>query len=366
MLAPCVDLDQRPLARTAAVDRLARAAVAEAVSLVERERVAAAVLLTGSLARGAACGVLIGGEARLLSDVDLGVVPRPDAPPDVRERLARLAAEATRRAAALGLVSHVEFGLLPARVLARPRDRLVLHDLARTGVTVAGDDGHLETLRQQLRGRRVDVEEGRILILNRIAGQVYMLGHLASPDPLDRLVARYQFAKAYADSRLALAIVDRTYPGDASYHPVLDRQATAARRWDAFRENPPADPGPPARLLLEWKAAVRDQLEVARAAGALRPRRGVPNVFHALAWSRIPDVSPAWSERLGFKGSPLQAAHARCVSLAGALLEECADASAWARSAREAVGFWRLAVNGTDDTPADYEARVRDLLRRES
>jgi len=366
MPAPCVDLLERPLARLPEVDRVARATVAEALTLVEGERLAAAVLLTGSLAQGAACGALIDGEARLLSDVDLGVVPRPDAPSDIRDRLSRLAEEATRRAAPMGFVSHVDFGLLHPRVLARPRDRLVLHDLARIGITVAGDERYLATLRRRLAGRQVDVREGRILVLNRIAGQILTLPDLASPDPLHRLVARYQFAKAYADNRVALSIVNRRYPGDPIAHPVLERQATAARQWMAFREDPPADPGPPERLLVEWKATVRDQLEVARAAGALRLPRGVPNVFHALAWSRIPQVSPGWSERCGLKGSPLQAAHVRCVSLARALLDGRVDAPAWARSAREAVGFWRLAINGTDDTASGYEARVSELLGRKA
>ncbi len=365
-LAACID-SSWTCARDPEVDRACKAVVAEAVSAVEGDADVGAVVLTGSLTRGAACGTILDGAPSILSDVDMVVVPRPDASPDLRGRLARVSGEVTGACRHLGLVSHVEYGLLSRRTLSRPKNRLFLHDLARTGITLAGNPEDLETLRARLAGQRVDPEEGRILVLNRIAGQVYMLGHVASPEVLDRLVARYQFAKAYADSALALRIVEGRYDDNPFRHGVLDRQAGAARKWEAFRADPPLDPGTGPDLLEEWRATVRDQLSVAEACGALaRTGRRAPSLAHALAWSRLAGARPPLKARLGLDGSPLRAAHLKCAALARHLVDGRVDPAWWSARARTAVGFWRTAGNGSDDTPKTYTERVSGLLRRVS
>jgi len=345
-----------------AVDLVCKEVLSRAVAAVRYDRDAAALVLAGSLTTGRACGTVIEDRALLLSDIDLAVVPAEDASPGLRTRLAGLSAEVTRPARDLGLVSHLEFGLLSRRVMDHPRDSLFLHDLARTGITLAGDRGFLANLRARLAGRTVDAEEGRCLVLNRIAGQVYMLPHLASVDPLDRLVARYQFAKAYTDNHLALSIVKDSYHRGDFTHPVLEQQAEAARRWEAFRQAPPADPGSPARLLEEWKAVVQDQVRVAEAMGALSSRTGIPRPTHALAWSRLKGLKPTLREQLGMGGSPLQKAHVRCVELAREMLSGHARAD-WAGRAHAAVTLWRFAVNGWNDTPETYTKRVSELIR---
>jgi hypothetical protein len=358
-LAPCPESTGGHATRPE-VDRICREVLSEALAALARVDGIAAVLLAGSLAAGRACGTRVAGRPALLSDVDLVVVPGPTASPRLRRELVAHAARLNRGLLQRGLLSHLEFGVLQPRTLMQPDDRLFLHDLAAHGRTLAGDPSWLERLRSALRGRQPAPVEGERLVLNRLAGQLYMLPWFASADAQLRLVARYHFAKVYADHELGLRVLLGL--AQAAAHPVLVRQAAARARWSSLREEDCAtDPGSIAELCLAWRECLRDQVEAAAACAAVAvPRENRSWLRNLSSWASLPGCGRPWSERLGLKGSPLAIAHASAVAAAREVLEGPAVTRAWAENARGVVGLWRRAVAGTDDTPVTF---VPDVLR---
>lgn len=318
-----------------------------------------ALWIAGSLARGEACGTLIKGKAYVLSDVDGVVVPRPNAAVQpLRERLAEIAEKLTESSRSDGFLSHLDLGVISQRAVQRPQNKLFLHDVARHGKTVWGDRRPLERLQAGLRGRRVDPNEGRILALNRIAGQLFMLDHFASDNAMKRLLARFHFAKVYADNEIALRVVRGAYHRPNFRHTVLDKHAEQIERWRVFRRTPLADPGTGEQLFAEWIACARDQLEVAAACRAIGSKRGSLRLKDAMEWSRVRSHRPALRERFGLGGSPLEVAHDRCVELMRRLVDGAVDdGHAWAERVHEAVGLWRVALTGINDTRRNF-ARI--------
>lgn len=342
------------------IDAVARAILRQGVQQLAGDPDVQALLLSGSLAYGNACGVVVGGQPWLLSDVDFVVVPTRTARASLRLDLAQLSADFSVRARPLGLAAHAEFGLLTQRTLAQPPDRMFLHDLARRGTTLAGDEAPLRELRAALEARRPPAGEGRDLACNRLAGLLWMLDQVGASDAIRRLVLRYQFCKVYADAILAVETA-AAHADCRDARAVLQRQRPAAARWHAWRAAPEPDPGAPAQLLAEWRSCLSDQVELAGALDEPPPQSPRALLRNAMAWARLPGPTVGLAARLGLAGSPLAVAHAACLVLADEYL--AGPLADWIGRAREAVGLWRTALNGHDDTSPRWEQDVLQLLK---
>jgi predicted nucleotidyltransferase len=203
-----------PLSREPRHDERLRSALEQCVEIVARRLPSeslAAVVLSGSFARGEGTVWPDGRRLRVLGDLEFYVVFERGG--DARRWAAPLgawAAEAARQVAAEGVTVVVEFGPITRAFLARrARPSIFVYDLREHGKVLWGDRRVLGAL-PRFGAEAIPPEDALFLLFNRLTEQLAAWDRLDEADADDLVDLAYQRAKLALDlAGSALAFVGR-------------------------------------------------------------------------------------------------------------------------------------------------------------
>lgn len=321
-----------PLSREPRHDERLRSALACCVDVIlrraPRERLAA-VVLSGSFARGEGTVWAAGPHLRVLGDLEFFVVFEREA--DARRGarpLAAAAVEAGQRLAAERVTAGVEFGPVSRRFLAhRARPAIFVFDLREHGKVVWGDGDVLARL-PRFGPEAIPPEDALGLLFNRLTEQVAAWDRLARAEPDELVDLAYQRAKLVLDlAGSALAFGGRHCPAYA------ERPRAFAR---LVAETPSLQAALPPRFAAElrWAAQVKRDPVSALAA----PADGQAEEYRDRLRTQFRALVPAVRAVLGWELALARGERDGAASLAD-LLAWYATSRPLARRLRDAVKF---------------------------
>lgn len=246
-----------PLSREPRHDERLRGALERCVELVARRLPAerlAAVVLSGSFARGEGTVWPEGRRLRVLGDLEFYVVFERAA--DARRWAASLgawAAEAARRLAADGVAAGVEFGAVTRAFLARrARPSIFVYDLREHGKVLWGDRQVLGAL-PRFGTEAIPPEDAVYLLFNRLTEQ------LAAWDRVDAAGADELVDLAYQRAKLALDLAGSALAFAGRHCPAYGERPRAFAR--LLAETPTLEAALPPGFTddLRWAALVKSE-----------------------------------------------------------------------------------------------------------
>ncbi|MGH7312328.1 MAG: hypothetical protein ACREJV_04080 [Candidatus Rokuibacteriota bacterium] len=213
-----------PLCREPRYERAVRAALAECVRVLTERRPASrlvAVILTGSFARGEGSILPLGGELKILGDLEFFVALEGRLDAGVRRLMAACGREASDRLAAGGLRAEVEFGPVSVEFFRRrARPSIFVFDLRHHGKVLWGRPDLLGLI-PPFEASAIPGEDALHLTFNRIVEQ------LATWDRLDTLAGETLMDAAYQRLKLTLDLAGSAL-AFAGRHTALYRQRSMA------------------------------------------------------------------------------------------------------------------------------------------
>ena len=304
-----------PLSRESRHDERLRDALERCVETVTRRLPPgrlAALVLSGSFARGEGTVWAAGPRLRVLGDLEFYVVF--EQPADARRWAAPLAAWARETAghlAAEGVAVDLEFGPVSRAFFARrARPSIFVYDLREHGKVLWGDARVLAAL-PRFGTEAIPPEDALFLLFNRLTEQVAAWDRLDEADADDLVGLAYQRAKLALDlAGSALAFVGR-------HCPVYDERPRAFSR--LLAETPTLQAALPPTFAdeLRWAARVKSepaehlaapapgQVERYRARLRRELRAAVPAAAAILRWElaqlrRAGDAAPPLADLLAW------------------------------------------------------------------
>ena len=222
---PALTGSVRPKLDSRAVGDAVRRVTTEVIHTIFPSDVAA-IVLTGSLARGEASVLCSNGVAKVLGDVEFVIVFREHVPLPRLERFRPVREQIESRLRTRGIQCHLDFSSVRKNFFERQRHHIFGYELGANGKTIWGDPSILDSL-QPVSARDIPQEDAWRMLCNRIIEQLRALIPVFRTEPYRCEEILYELVKFKLDQATSLLVFLDEY--EPTYRRRAEKIASLAQ-----------------------------------------------------------------------------------------------------------------------------------------